>query len=112
MGNVTLPTPVAVAGGALCLLAGYVVGVALSDGTTSPETAQVESYDGATNELCLSGDAVEEMEEAEDGLLCGEWRHGTASVAPEQGDDFRFVTITNENSEGEQAVFIYGDVAR
>jgi hypothetical protein len=112
MSNVTLPTPVAVAAGALCLLAGYVVGVALSDGTTSRATAEVESYDAPSNELCLTGDAVEEMDEAEDGVLCGEWRHGTASVAPEPGDAFRFVTITNENADGEQAVFIYGDVAR
>ena len=27
MGNVTLPTPVFLAGGALCLLAGYLVGI-------------------------------------------------------------------------------------
>jgi hypothetical protein len=112
MGNVTLPTPVAVAGGALCLLAGYVVGVALSDGTTDRQTAEVESYDASTNELCLTGEAVDEMEEAEDGLLCGEWRRGTASMPPEEGDDFRFVTITNQNADGEQAVFIYGSVAR
>ena len=112
MGNVTLPTPLAVAGGALCLLAGYVVGVALGDETTSRETAEVESYDASTNELCLTGEAVEDRAESEDGLLCGVWRRGTASVAPEVGDDFHFVTITNQSPEGEQAVFIYGDVAR
>ncbi|WP_148574966.1 hypothetical protein [Nocardioides caldifontis] len=111
MGNVTLPTPLAVAGGALCLLAGYVVGVALGDGATDRSTAEVDSYDVSDNELCLTGEAVEQMEEAEDGMLCGEWRRGTASSVPRPGDAFTFVTITNER-DGEQAVFIYGDVAR
>jgi len=112
MGNVTLPTAVAVAGGALCLLAGYVVGAAVSGGTTDRSTAEVESYDTSTNELCLTGGAVDDMETAEDGVLCGEWQHGTASVVPEPGDDFRFVTMTNKRAGGERAVFIYGDVAR
>ena len=112
MGNLTMPTPVALAGGVLCLLAGYLVGVAFGADTADRTTAEVESYDGSTNELCLTGEAVEDMEETEDGTLCGEWRHGTASVAPEPGDAFRFVTITNRSADGEQAVFIYGDVAR
>ena len=112
MANVTLPTPVAVAGASLCLLAGYVVGAAVNGGGSSRSTAAVESYDAADNELCLTGEAVEDMDEAEDGVLCGEWRHGTASAAPEPGDAFRFVTITNRSAGGEQAVFIYGDVAR
>ena len=37
MGNVTLPTPVFVAGGALCLLAGYLVGTVA--GPEKPECA-------------------------------------------------------------------------
>jgi hypothetical protein len=112
MGNVTVPTPVALAGGALCVLAGYVVGVALGSDSTGRSTAEVASYDRSKNELCLTGDAVAELEEAEDGVLCGEWRHGTASASPQEGDPFRFVTLTNENDEGDRAVFIYGDVAR
>ena len=109
MGNVTVPTPIALAGGALCVLAGYLVGVALGADTTGRSTAEVASYDRSKNELCLTGDAVAELEE---GVLCGEWRHGTASASPQEGDRFRFVTMTNENGEGDRAVFIYGDVAR
>ena len=112
MGNLTMPTPVALAGGVLCLLAGYLVGVAFGADTADRTTAEVESYDNSTNELCLTGEAVDELPEAEDGVLCGEWRHGTASEAPQKGDQFRFVTLTNERDEDERAVFIYGDVAR
>ena len=45
MGNVNLPTPVALAGGAICLLGGYLVGVLAGPDTASRTTATVASYD-------------------------------------------------------------------
>lgn len=128
MGNVTLPTPVAAAGGALCLLGGYLLGIVA--GPSSPErtTASVESYRPATGELCLIGDEVEALEGAgEDGRLCGLWRRTEGSRSePEPGDTFRFVSIRVDDppdeasvgspdgaptgAEGAPATVIYGDV--
>ena len=45
MGNVNLPTPVALAGGAICVLGGYLLGVLAGPDTTSRTTADVVSYD-------------------------------------------------------------------
>lgn len=113
MGNITMPTSLAVAGGGLCLLGGYLVGVVAGSDASSRSTAEVAGYDQARNELCLRGEAVEELPQAEDGILCGVWQHGTGSRSPREGESFRFVAMTNEDGgDGEQAVIIYGDVAR
>ena len=55
MGNVTLPTPVALAGGALCILGGYLLGVVAGPDTPGRTTATVESYDERDGRLCLTG---------------------------------------------------------
>jgi hypothetical protein len=113
MGNVTLPTPVALAGGALCVLGGYLVGAATGPDTTTRSTAQVVSYDADTEELCLGGDAVGDLAAAEDGVLCGLWRRTAAADRPAEGDDFRFVTMSTEEGPDAAAVtYIYGDVVR
>lgn len=112
VGNVTLPTPVFVAGGALCLLAGYVAGSLTGAGREGSETATVVSYEPASAQLCLEGDAVEDHEQAEDGTLCGTWTRTRDSRAPEKGDDFRFVTLDRPVAEktDERSVVIFGSV--
>lgn len=121
MGNVTLPTPVAMAGGAICILGGYLLGVVTGPDTPSRTTAVVESYDPATSRLCLTGETVEDQEGAtdDDGVLCGTWRRaGGASRNPEPGDEFRFVSVvSNETRDGAaegagRVTIIYGDVVR
>lgn len=117
MGNVNLPTPVALAGGALCVLGGYLLGVVTGPDTPSRTTAVVDSYDEADGTLCLTGDSVADQEGAgKDGRLCGTWRRivGDESV-PRAGDEFRFVSVVveqrpaDEESEG-PTTMIYGDV--
>jgi hypothetical protein len=113
MSNVNMPVPVALAGAALCLLGGFLVGTVAGPDAASRSTAEVEGYERGTNELCLSGEAVRELPEAEGGVLCGTWRHERGAQAPEAGDTFRFVTLSNTAAgDGEAAVFIYGDVVR
>ncbi|HEX4976890.1 MAG TPA: hypothetical protein VFV40_03395 [Nocardioides sp.] len=119
MGNVNLPTPVALAGGALCALGGYLLGVVAGPDTVERTTAVVESYDAATNELCLSGDGIEGQEGVvSDGVLCGTWRGTSATTdAPRAGDAFRFVSLSTgpgeQAPEGQPATtVIYGDVVR
>lgn len=118
MGNVNLPTPVAVAGGALCLLGGYLLGVVVGTDTTNRTTATVSSYDEASSRLCLAGEGVEDQEGVvEDGVLCGTWRRtqGTRTV-PREGDQFRFVSVSpgaDRRPEGQPpTTVIYGDVVR
>jgi hypothetical protein len=113
MGIVSLPTPVALTGGAICLLGGYLVGVLTGPDTTSRTTATVVSYDTGSGELCLTGDGVKAQ--ASDGdQLCGTWRRAGESTPPRQGDRFRFVTLSGGNSGDTEkpAVVIYGDVVR
>ncbi len=114
MGTLSLPTPVAVAGGALCALGGFVVGAVAGPETTTRSTAEVVSFDPGSDELCLGGDAVAELPEADDeGVLCGTWRHTASAREPREGDAFRFVTMTSAADGGEGAVtYIYGDVER
>ena len=116
MSNVTMPTPVALAGGALCLLGGYLVGVVAGPDTADRDTASVVSYDGDA-ELCLGGEAVEDAPQTRDGVLCGEWRRIDDGPAPSEGDSFRFVTVSNDGGDdggddGEVTTLIYGDVVR
>jgi hypothetical protein len=112
MSNVSLPTPVALAGGALCVLGGYLIGAVLGPDTSDRTTAEVVSYEPDTDELCLTGDAVADAPGADEGVLCATWQR-TSGSTPEQGDVFRFVTMTSEGGEADETVtFIYGDVVR
>jgi len=117
MGNVNLPTPVALAGAAICLLGGYLVGVVAGPGTTSRTTATVESFDSGSGRLCLSGDGIKGQEgHVQDGRLCGTWRRAAGASMPQQGDEFRFVSMAGSSTSGDAEhrppTVIYGDVVR
>jgi len=116
MGNVTLPTPVAVAGGAICVLGGYLLGVVAGPDAPTRATATVESYDGANGRLCLRGQTVEDQEGTAEGeLLCGRWRRPPDAETPQPGDAFRYVSTATEarsspDGEPEPVTLIYGGV--
>lgn len=114
MGNVTLPTPVFVAGGALCLVAGYLIGTVAGPETPDRTTATVASFNERTSELCLEGDSLDDVEGLnEDGELCGVWNHSANAVLPDVGDTFRFVSMDTSGVSGaepESKVIIYGSV--
>jgi hypothetical protein len=120
MGNVNLPTPVALAGGAICVLGGYLLGAVLAPDTATRTTAEVASYDATTSRLCLRGDGIEGQEgTVVDGELCGTWRRTQGSgETPREGDAFRFVSVEAGGADasgpaGEApATVIYGDVVR
>ena len=109
MADINMPAPVAFAGAALCALGGYLIGVVAGPDTTSRTTAEVVSYDRDSHELCLTGDAVADLPETDDGRLCGTWRSAQRNPAPQEGDQFRFVVMSSEG-QGEVSTFIYGDV--
>jgi hypothetical protein len=120
MANVNLPTPVALAAGAICVLGGYLLGVVAGPDTATRTTAVVDSYDRSTSRLCLTGEGIEDQEGAVvDGVLCGTWRRtqGSGDV-PRKGDEFRFVSVSagGEDASGPEgqspATVIYGDVLR
>ncbi|MGD9960110.1 hypothetical protein [Nocardioides sp.] len=114
MANVNLPLPVVVAGGALALLGGYLIGVVAGPEAPDRATGVVESYDATTTTLCLTGDAVAEQAGVdEDGVLCGSWQRPPGAAKPVKGDSFRFVTMRtaqSPDSESGGTVLIYGDV--
>jgi hypothetical protein len=114
VGNVTLPTPVFVAGTVACLLAGFLTGVVTAPGNVDNTTAKVVSYDQSKSQLCLTGDAVEDYpSRAEDGSLCGTWRRTPGSKVPSGGDDFRFVVVQTQGEVGGEqrmSTVLYGDV--
>jgi hypothetical protein len=114
VGNVTLPTPVFLAGGALCLVAGYLVGSVAGPDTPARTTAKVVSFDHTSSRLCLRGGSTKDQEGAgSDGTLCGTWRESRGSQTPEKGDRFRFVSVSNSgDADGhhQDQVVIYGDV--
>ncbi len=114
MGNVTLPTPVFLAGGALCVVAGILVGSVLNHDTSERRTAQVVSFDQGSSRLCLKSDSIKDVDGADtDGKLCGTLRRSQNSETPGKGDDFRFVSIrtTGElNGKSQSQVVIIGDV--
>jgi hypothetical protein len=115
VGNVTLPTPVFLAGGAFCLLAGYLAGAVVGPDTERGQTATVVSFDSGTAKLCLEGDSVKDEPSVEDGRLCGSWSHSTGSVMPREGDTLRFVTMDTSGVKGSMpraATVIYGTVVR
>lgn len=111
----TLPTPVFLAGGALCLLAGYLAGSVVASGAADATTATVVSYDATKSHLCLEGDAVKDQLGADsEGRLCGTLRRTPNAQVPAKGDDFRFFstrTTGQVGGETKQQVVIYGDVA-
>ena len=114
MGNVTLPTPVFLAGGALCLVAGYLAGSVTGADTPSRTTAQVVSFNSGTEKLCLIGDAIKDQEGVDSaGQLCGTLRRTASSQVPAKGDEFRFVSIETKGEDDgrpKQQVVIYGAV--
>lgn len=117
MGNVNLPTPVALAGGAICILGGYLLGVVLPPDAPSRSTATVDSYDNSSRDLCLTSDTIgDQGDVTDDGLLCGTWRRSQGSSIPEPGDQFRFVSMVVDASRKGEAggagpvTVIYGDV--
>ena len=112
VGNVTLPTPVFVAGGAFCLLAGY-LGGAVVGRPDGDDTAKVVSYDSSTAKLCLEGDSVEDEPGFDDGSLCGTWSHSTGALRPTKGDTFRFIVMDTSGVKGSKpraTTVIYGTV--
>lgn len=113
MGNVTLPTPVFLAGGAFCLLAGYLAGAVVGGDSSNGNTATVVSFESSTSKLCLKGDSVDNEPGVKDGELCGTWSHSTGSTTPRKGDTFRFVTLDATGVKGgrpRDTTVIYGTV--
>ena len=108
----TLPTPVFVAGGALCLLGGYLVGAVAGPDTPDRTTATVASYQPGNRELCLTGDGVTDQAGVDPGgRLCGTWQRSTGRNNPQRGDRFRFVSVVSKDAVGSTArTVIYGDV--
>lgn len=110
----TLPTPVFLAGGAFCLLAGYLTGAVAGPDGHQGTTAKVVSFDEGTAKLCLTGDSVKDEPGVSDqGVLCGTWSHSTGSTTPQKGDTFRFVTMDTSGVKGAKpmaTVVIYGTV--
>lgn len=112
MGNVNLPTPVVLAGAALLMLAGYLIGVVAGPDSPERTTGIVDSYNNSSHVLCLTGDGVEDEEGAEDGMLCGTWQRAADSATPHEGDRFRFVSKVEERRSGsdDDQVLIFGEV--
>lgn len=117
MGDVTLPAPVGVAVGGLCILAGYLLGVVTGPDTPTLTKAVVRSYDPASGRLCLTGDNVSGQAGAQGTLLCGTWRRTEGSTAiPTAGDSFRFVSTVEDAqqssaaSQDRKTTVVYGDV--
>jgi hypothetical protein len=115
VGNVTLPTPVFLAGGALCVLAGFLAGSVVGPGTPERTTAQVVSFDSGSSRLCLEGDAVKDQDGVDaEGTLCGTLRRTPNARVPRKGDSFRFITVQTSDTvrgKAQQQVVIYGAVA-
>jgi hypothetical protein len=109
--NVNLPLPVLAFGAVLCLLGGYLLGVVLGPEGPDRSVGTVESYDPRGQRLCLSGDAVEDHESAQDGVLCGTWQKAQGSRRPGVGDTFRFVASVKPGRAGDDdRVVIFGEV--
>lgn len=113
MANVSLPTPVFLAGGALCLVAGYLIGTVTGPDTPHRTTAAVVSFDGRDSKLCLSGESVKDEKAVVNGILCGTWSHPAGVTIPKKGDNFRFVSLDTAHPGGQQPQFttvLYGTV--
>jgi hypothetical protein len=110
---VTLPTPVFLAGGAFCLLAGYLAGAVVGNDSGNGDTATVVSFESQSSKLCLEGKSVENEPGFEHGALCGTWSHSTGAATPHKGDTFRFVTMDTTGVKGAKPrdnTIIYGTV--
>lgn len=112
--NVTLPTPVFVAGGAACVIAGFFAGSLIAPISPDRTTAEVSSYDPSGSKLCLTGDSVHDAKGVDaNGELCGVWRRTPGASTPHVGDKFRFVVVNTSGQSGGEtrhATVIYGDV--
>jgi hypothetical protein len=113
---VTLPTPVFVAGGALCLVAGYLIGTVAGPDTPHRTTATVVSFDSSNARLCIKGESVKDEESVDDdGVLCGTWNHSPGATIPRKGDRFRFVSQNISrvhDSKKTKDTVLYGTVIR
>ena len=95
VGNVTLPTPVFVAG----------------PDTPDRTTGSVVSFDTSDGTLCLDGDGVKNVSGVDaDGRLCGTWRRATGARTPTKGDRFRFVSVVDKSAGQDARTVIYGNV--
>ena len=114
MGNLNLPTPIVIAGAALCILAGYLIGVVAGPDTPERTTGTVESFNSRTNQLCLTGDAVADHEGADGDELCGTWQRAGATRMPREGDQFRFVSTVSKQqaTPDDDRVLIFGEVEK
>ena len=114
VGNVTLPTPVFLAGGALCLVAGYLLGSVTAPDSPDRTTGEVVSFDTDKALLCLEGVAIQDQEGVDpEGRLCGTLRRTPNAQLPRKGDAFRFVSVRTAgkvDGKTEQQIVIYGDV--
>jgi hypothetical protein len=114
VGNVTLPTPVFMAGGALCLLAGYLAGSVVGHQSPDRTTGEVVSFDASKSRLCLEGEGVKDQTGVDqDGQLCGTLRQVPNAELPRKGDEFRFFTVRSTgvvDGKKWQQIVIYGDV--
>ncbi|RZI88580.1 MAG: hypothetical protein EOO67_12975 [Microbacterium sp.] len=113
----TLPTPVFVAGGALCLLAGYFVGTVAGPEKPERAVATVASFDSSTSTICLEGESVEDEKGLNDeDQLCGLWKPAQGLMkTPSKGDKFRFVSMDTSGSGDADPltkVIIYGNVIK
>lgn len=113
MGNVNLPTPVVILFGVLLLAAGYLTGAVAGPDTPDRTTATVASFDPATNQLCLEGDGVSDLDGADKDEICGVWQRVQGAVEPKVGDDFRFVSTLHRAQAGQadDRVTIFGEVS-
>jgi hypothetical protein len=113
---VSLPTPVVIAGGAVCLVAGYLIGTVAGPSTPHPTTATVVSFEAKTSHLCLEGKAVKDDKSVDsDGVLCGVWSHSTGASLPRKGDKFQFVaqdTATSNKRQPRYSTVLYGTVVK
>lgn len=105
------------AGGALCLVAGYLIGAATGPDTDHRTTAVVASYDAERPELCLTGEGVKDHRLTDEvtGQLCGAWRRVPPSPVPKEGDSFRYVAVSSSGAKDDDRrieVVIYGAVVR
>lgn len=115
VGNLTLPTPVVLAGAGMCLLAGALVGYVLAPASADAAVATVASFDPAASRLCLTGDAVSHEPGRDQAELCGTWRRSGVVSVPAAGDRFRFVVVRTRgrsDSQERRRVLLYGDVVR
>lgn len=113
----TLPTPVFVAGGALCLLAGYLVGTVAGPEKPERSVATVASFDSSSSTICLEGDSVKDERSVNDeGELCGLWKPAQGLTrTPTKGDKFRFVAMDTTGAGDADPlikVIIYGNVIK